>query len=144
ATKLNDLVVPELERLDGVASASVLGAPGHRVSITPDTEAMEEEGFDQQDLASVLGNCGILMPAGTINDDGHNMAIEVGERLGSAEDIAEIPLPVSQEAPGPVPGGEGQLPEEGSSEMPDGGAPGDIPAPVEPEPAEPVLVGDIA
>src|SRR5699024_585682 len=114
ATKLNDLVVPELERLDGVASASVLGAPGQRVSITPDTEAMEEEGFDQQDLASVLGNYGILMPAGTINDDGHNMAIEVGERLGSAEDIAEIPLPVSQEAPGPVPGGEGQLPEEGS------------------------------
>src|SRR5699024_2110685 len=96
-----------------------------------------------------LGNYGILMPAGTINDDGHNMAIEVGERLGSAEDIAEIPLPVSQEAPGPVPGGEGQMPEEGSGEMPEGqlpegGAPGDIPAPVEPEPAEPVLVGDIA
>lgn len=34
ATKLNDLVVPELERLDGVASASVLGAPGQRISLS--------------------------------------------------------------------------------------------------------------
>src|SRR5690625_4012498 len=157
ATKLNDLVVPELERLDGVASASVLGAPGPRISITPDSEAMAEEGIDTQDLASLLANYGILMPAGTINDDGHNMAIEVGERLGSAEDIADIPLPPAQgmagtapsgegEMPEGMPGGEGELPEgempEG--ELPEGAAPGDVPTPTEPEPAEPVLVGDIA
>src|SRR5690625_4008323 len=157
ATKLNDLVVPELERLDGVASASVLGAPGQRISITPDSEAMAEEGIDTQDLASLLANYGILMPAGTINDDGHNMAIEVGERLGSAEDIADIPLLPAQgmagtapsgegEMPEGMPGGEGELPEgempEG--ELPEGAAPGDVPTPTEPEPAEPVLVGDIA
>lgn len=162
ATKLNDLVVPELERLDGVASASVLGAPGQRISITPDSEAMAEEGVDTEDLASLLANYGILMPAGTINDDGHNMAIEVGERLGSAEDIADIPLPPAQEMPGATPGGEGEMPEgmpggegelpEGGmpdgempeGELPEGAAPGDVPTPTEPEPAEPVLVGDIA
>src|SRR5690625_1556055 len=152
ATKLNDLVVPELERLDGVASASVLGAPGQRISITPDSEAMAEEGIDTQDLASLLANYGILMPAGTSNDDGHNMAIEVGERLGSAEDIADIPLPPAQEMPDAAPGGEGEMPEgmpggEGElpeGELPEGAAPGDVPTPTEPEPAEPVLVGDIA
>src|SRR5690625_2834821 len=152
ATKLNDLVVPELERLDGVASASVLGAPGQRISITPDSEAMAEEGIDTQDLASLLANYGIRMRAGTTSADGHNMAIEVGERLGSAEDIADIPLPPAQEMPDAAPGGEGEMPEgmpggEGElpeGELPEGAAPGDVPTPTEPEPAEPVLVGDIA
>src|SRR5690625_7374363 len=101
------------------------------------------------------------MPAGKINDDGHNMAIEIGERLGSAEDIADIPLPPAQEMPGATPGGEGEMPEgmpggegelpeggmpEGEmpeGELPEGAAPGDVPTPTEPEPAEPVLVGDI-
>src|SRR5699024_7440222 len=78
ATKVNDLLVPELARPDDGASPSVLGAPGQRISITPDAEAMAEEGVDTEDLASLLANDGILMPAGTINDDGHNMAIEVG------------------------------------------------------------------
>ena len=136
ADKLDDLVVPELERLDGVASASVLGAPGNRVAITPDSEAMSAEGIDLTDLSGVLQNYGILMPAGTINDDGHNMAIEVGQRLGSAEDIAEIPLPVSADpatGAGQAPAGE-QLPE---------GIPG-APAPQQTAPAAPVLVGDIA
>src|SRR5690625_2005696 len=157
ATKLNDLVVPELERLDGVASARVLGAPGQRISITPDSEAMAEEGIDTEDLASLLATSGILTPAGTINDDGHNMAIEVGERLGSAADIADIPLPPAQEMPDAAPGGEGEMPEgmpggeggmpEGElpeGELPEGAAPRDVPTPTEPEPAEPVLVGDIA
>src|SRR5690625_4199468 len=157
ATKLNDLVVPDLERLDGVASASVLGAPGQRISITPDSEAMAEEGIDTEDLASLLANYGILMPAGTINDDGHNMAIEGGERLGSAEDIADIPLPPAQEMPDAAPGGEGEMPEGmpgGECGMPEGelpegvlpevAAPGGAATPTEPESAEPVLVGDIA
>src|SRR5699024_12222675 len=75
------------------------------------------------------------------------MAIEVGERLGSAEDIADIPLPPAQEMPGATPGGEGEMPErmpggegelpEGAmpegempeGELPEGAAPGDVPTP---------------
>src|SRR5690606_19972516 len=35
---------------------------------------------------------GVLVPAGTIDDDGSSMAVQVGQRLSSVEDVATIPV----------------------------------------------------
>ncbi|MPV50400.1 MMPL family transporter [Pseudactinotalea sp. HY160] len=93
ADRLTETVVPDLERLDGVASASVIGAPGQRVAITPDPAGLARAGVSTQDVAALLTTNGTLMPAGTIDEDGATMAVQVGERLTSVDEIAALPLP---------------------------------------------------
>src|SRR5690606_39698804 len=44
AGRLDDIVVPAIERLDGVAAANVAGAAGPRVEITPDDAALAQIG----------------------------------------------------------------------------------------------------
>ncbi len=92
AGRLADVVVPELERLDGVAAASIIGAPGPRIAVTPRLEDMAAYNVSAQQVATVLAQNGVLVPAGTIDEGGSTMAVQVGQRLSSVEDVAELPL----------------------------------------------------
>ncbi|MGP7959458.1 efflux RND transporter permease subunit [Sanguibacter sp. A247] len=89
---LADSVVPQLERLEGVASASIVGAPGPRVSITPRAQDMAAYGVGPQQIGALLMQNGVLMPAGTIVESTKEMAVQVGSRLTSVEDIAALPI----------------------------------------------------
>ncbi|QIK82314.1 efflux RND transporter permease subunit [Sanguibacter sp. HDW7] len=96
AGTLAESVVPALERLDGVASASIIGAPGPRVSITPRAEDMALNGVTSQSIATLLMQNGVMVPAGTIVDAGSEMAVQVGTRLTSVDQIEDLPLVRSQ------------------------------------------------
>jgi len=99
AADLERRVVPELERLEGVASASILGGPGQRVAVTPDPMRMAAAGVDHMTLATVLTQNGVLTSAGMLDDGSQALTVQVGERLSSAEEIAALPLVT---AAGPV------------------------------------------
>ncbi len=92
AGRLADVVVPELERLDGVAAASIIGAPGPRIAVTPRLDDMAAYNVSAQQVATVLAQNGVLVPAGTIDEGGSTMAVQVGQRLSSVEDVAALPL----------------------------------------------------
>lgn len=99
AEDLERLVVPELERLDGVGSATIVGGPGQRVAITPDPMRLAAAGVDQMSVAMVLAQNGVLMSAGLLDDGSQSLAVQVGQRLSSVEEIADLPLVT---AAGPV------------------------------------------
>ena len=92
AGTLADSVVPALERIDGVASASIIGAPGPRVAITPRAEDMARHGVNAQSIATLLMQNGVLVPAGTVVDAGSEMAVQIGSRLRSVDQIKDLPL----------------------------------------------------
>lgn len=92
AVRIENNVLPALERLEGVRQASLSGVPGQRITITPDTEQLLIHGIDQSALAQSLRNYGLLIAAGTVASGDNTVYIQAGSRLESAEAIAGLPV----------------------------------------------------
>lgn len=99
-------VVPELEKIDGVRDATVDGAVGQRVSITPDVAKLAAAGLSSSDIKTALEQNGTLIPGGDITQEGSTLSVQAGAKLTSTDDIEALPLirssgstaPASQEA----------------------------------------------
>lgn len=101
--RLDSIVIPEIEDVDGVGTASLVGATGKRVTITPDVDELAKRGFGQQAISDALQQNGSLFPGGEITEDGSTLTVQTGARLTSVEAIEGLPL-VGQPQTDPVTG----------------------------------------
>lgn len=92
ARQLNLATVKELGDLSGVREAQLQGARGDRITIEPDTAKLSKAGFSEQSIRDALQQNGVLQPGGQVDDDGHNLTVQSGSSLESAEEIAALPL----------------------------------------------------
>ncbi|WP_345752240.1 efflux RND transporter permease subunit [Microbacterium rhizophilus] len=89
---LEATAIPDLEDVDGVGSASIVGGLGQRITITPDQRALASLGLSQQAIRDALDQNGVLFPGGEITEDGSTFTVQTGVKLTSAEDLAALPL----------------------------------------------------
>ena len=89
---LDRVAVPELQRLDGVGSVDVLGTSTERVAITPDPAKLAAVGLSTQAIRDAIDANGVLLPSGQITEDGQTLTVQSGQRLGSVDEIAALPL----------------------------------------------------
>ncbi|WP_197430147.1 efflux RND transporter permease subunit [Auraticoccus cholistanensis] len=99
ADTLEDVVVPELEKLEGVRAVSISGAPTPQVLVDLDTDELAEEGLTTADVAEAVQAAGARSSAGTVESGEGDLSVTVGERLTSAEDVADVRL-LSRTRPG--------------------------------------------
>jgi HAE1 family hydrophobic/amphiphilic exporter-1 len=92
AQQLETTAVPDIEDVDGVRAAEVLGQIGQRVSITPRPADLAFAGVSTADITDAVQNNGQLIPAGTLTEGGQSYAVQAGQRLGSVDDISALPL----------------------------------------------------
>ncbi|GGH42071.1 efflux RND transporter permease subunit [Microbacterium album] len=91
-TALENVAVPQLEDVEGVASASIVGGVGQRITITPDDGELAMRGLSSQAIRDALDQNGVLFPGGEITQDGQTFTVQTGVKLTSAEDLAALPL----------------------------------------------------
>ncbi|MGO1267361.1 MAG: efflux RND transporter permease subunit, partial [Microbacterium gubbeenense] len=89
---LENIVLPEVEDVEGVGSASVAGAAGQRITITPVPGNLQKAGVTQQAISDALEQNGNLFPGGDITEDGETLTVQTGVKLTSVDDIRELPL----------------------------------------------------
>ncbi len=92
AARLDQVAVPALEDLDGVRGVSVAGAPGSRVTITPNTDELTARGISASAIRDAVSASGVLVPAGTITEDGKTLSVQSGGRLTSVDELASLPI----------------------------------------------------
>lgn len=92
ADKLRASTIPDIKDVEGVRDAALLGAPKQRVIITPNNDEMAKNGLTVQNIKSTLQANGLLIPAGTITENDQTLAIQVGEKLSTTEQIAALPI----------------------------------------------------
>ncbi|MCD2441277.1 efflux RND transporter permease subunit [Agromyces sp. SYSU K20354] len=100
----------EITDVDGVRDATLIGEIGQRVTITPDPAQLAAFGITQQAIRDALAQNGLLVPAGSITEGDSTFAVQTGTRLGSVDEIAELPVigaTEQQPAPDAAEGGEG-------------------------------------
>ncbi|GAB2524910.1 efflux RND transporter permease subunit [Paramicrobacterium agarici] len=94
--ELNDLLervaVPQLEDVEGVREAAIVGAAGQRVTITPDTEELAAAGATTQAIQDALQQNGTLIGAGEITEDGSTYSVQSGTKVHSVDELEALPL----------------------------------------------------
>ena len=91
-SRLESSVVPDLEHLDGVNAAAIVGGTSARVTITPDQGTLLAAGYSQQAITDALKQNGVLFPGGSITEGDQTLTVQTGLKLSSVEDIAALPL----------------------------------------------------
>ncbi|HEX9226602.1 MAG TPA: efflux RND transporter permease subunit [Arthrobacter sp.] len=86
------LTVPQLQKLDGVRGAEVTGGATQHIKILPRPAAMAASGASVQSIRDALTNNGDLVPAGTIEDQGKTLSLQIGSPVDSLDAIKALPL----------------------------------------------------
>lgn len=91
-TNLENSVIPELKKVDGVRDVTLVGAIGQRITITPDQDKLMRAQMSASVIAQTLNMNGVLVPAGQIKNGENNVFVQVGSPLDSVEAIKDLPL----------------------------------------------------
>ncbi|WP_300265937.1 efflux RND transporter permease subunit [Microbacterium sp.] len=89
---LENVAIPELEDVDGVNAAEIVGGVGQRVTITPDNAKLAAAGVSSQAIRDALDQNGTLFPGGDITEEGETLTVQTGEKLTSVDELAALPL----------------------------------------------------
>ncbi|MFG6402302.1 efflux RND transporter permease subunit [Microbacterium sp. P04] len=89
---LESTVVPDLQDIDGVNAAQIVGGIGQRVTITPDQAKLAERGFTQEAITDALDQNGVLFPGGEITESDQTLTVQTGSKITSVDDLSALPL----------------------------------------------------
>ena len=92
STRLKSSVIDDIQALEGVREASLLGTTGQRVAITPDVAALAANGLSTQNIRDALDSNGALLPAGQITQNDQTLVVQAGERIASVDALSALPL----------------------------------------------------
>ncbi|MFC7879481.1 efflux RND transporter permease subunit [Isoptericola sp. NPDC057391] len=145
ADTVDTVVVPALEDLDGVRSVAVTGGETDQVLVDVKTKKLAAAGLTTQDVADVLKDNGVVLPAGTITDDDVTYSVQAGSSIESVKELKALPLVPDPAAGAGATTGAGDATGGTTGEVGDGtGAPPAGAATQAPAAPEPVTLADVA
>ncbi|MEV7637551.1 efflux RND transporter permease subunit [Pseudarthrobacter enclensis] len=89
---LERLSVPRLQKIDGVRGADVTGGATQHIEILPRNDAMASAGATIGSLRDTLSNNGALVPAGTLEEQGKTLSLQIGSPVDSLDAVKALPV----------------------------------------------------
>ncbi|WP_144794509.1 efflux RND transporter permease subunit [Microbacterium paludicola] len=89
---LENVAIPDLEDVDGVNAAQIVGGLGQQITIVPDTAKLAAAQLSTQAIRDALDQNGTLFPGGDITEDGRTLTVQTGAKITSVDEIAALPL----------------------------------------------------
>lgn len=89
---LQRLSVPRLQKIDGVRGADVTGGATQHIEVLPRPDAMAAAGASITSIRDALANNGALIPAGTLEEQGKTLSLQIGSPVDSLDAIKALPL----------------------------------------------------
>ncbi len=89
---LPDIAEPLFGQISGMREVTVSGAVEKRVNLELNQPLLMANGLSQQSIVAALQANGLVIPAGTIDDDKGSISVEVGKSINSLEDFKDLPL----------------------------------------------------
>ncbi|MGJ6979107.1 efflux RND transporter permease subunit [Aestuariimicrobium soli] len=88
--RLGDLAVPKLERLEGVRSVEISGAPATQVQVSLDATKLARARLTSADVMAALGAGGQVSSGGEITDGDQTMSVTLGQRWTSVDQVKQV------------------------------------------------------
>ena len=103
----DDLIIPSIERVDGVFRVDVLGKVEEQVLVTVDTGKLEGRGVSLFQLTNAIRENNGSLPAGGLQNGGASFAVHTTHELQSLQEIRDLIVgfenPASSDGAAPVP-----------------------------------------
>lgn len=96
---LDEVVAPELVRLDGVARVDVAGGRERRIEIVLDEETVTALGLDAATVRARIAELDLVREAGVVREDGFERALTIVNRPGGVEDVRAAVVAVADGTP---------------------------------------------
>ncbi|AHY47814.1 AcrB/AcrD/AcrF family [Rubrobacter radiotolerans] len=144
---VRDEVIPDIEEVEGVASADLVGGSEERLRVDLDLGALEENGLPPEAVVAAISGANTNAPAGSVEIDGLETPIRTTSSAATAEDLENLPISAAALAGAPTGGSPAAAPEEAPpGAAPEGLQAGETPAPggAAAAPPEPVLLSEVA
>ena len=90
--QLEASVIPDLEDVDGVNAASIVGGMTQRITITPNPAALAAAGYTNAAIRDALDKNGVLFPGGQITEGDNSLTVQTGAKIESLDAIKALPL----------------------------------------------------
>lgn len=94
-------IKPMLASVAGVGAVNLVGATARQFRINLKKERLEQLGLTPLRVSEILGASGLSLPAGTLDDDKTDMALNFDVKFQNAEELAAMLLTVTPDG-GPV------------------------------------------
>jgi len=95
ATKVDDIVAPELKTVPGVRDAAVSGGVANNIVITLDQAKLDKYSIDPSTVSAMFAAGSMGMPSGTVKTSDKSLDVQVGATMSSAKDLAGLMIPTS-------------------------------------------------
>ncbi len=97
---VQDIIIPEIEKIEGVADVQLVGDVDRNFIVTADLEKMSAQGVSMFQVSSALRENNVTLPAGLLFDGGQAVIAKTTHTLGSVEELES--LVVGSNGSGPV------------------------------------------
>ncbi len=102
---LDDAIIPRIERVSGVFRVDVMGKVDEQVTVTVDTDKLEDLGLSLLQVSNAIASNNLSFPAGDIDRSGATFAIRTTHEFASLEEIRNLTIGFEN----PVAGGAGTV-----------------------------------
>lgn len=100
---VEEMLLPDIEKLDGVAQASISGQHIEEVELTYDEEKMAELGITEDDVKQMIEANDMSVPLGLREFEDSEQAIAVDGKFTTVEQLEELLIPVTPSQTQPLP-----------------------------------------
>ena len=87
---VDDLILPRIDRVNGVFSARVAGRSDERVHVYVDTERLEELGISINQVANAIRENNSSFPAGSVEGTDRSFSVRTSHEIGALEDLESL------------------------------------------------------
>ena len=100
---VSDLLVPKIEKIDGVASATIAGQHIEEVNLTYNEEKMTELGLTEDDVKQMIQASDLAVSLGLYEFEEGEDAVSVDGKFMTSDELKEMLIPVTPSAANPSP-----------------------------------------
>ncbi len=100
---VEDILLPKIEKIDGVASATITGQHIEQISFTYDYEKMEALGLTEDTVKQMIQASDMAVSLGLYDFAVGEQAVSVDGKVKSVEELRELLIPVTPSAANPSP-----------------------------------------
>lgn len=99
---LDDIIIPRIDRVDGVFRVDTLGKVDEQLFVTVDTDRLQDLGLSMAQVANALALNNTSFPAGNITTEGSSITVRTAHEYGSIDDIRNLTVGFENTSEGPV------------------------------------------
>lgn len=97
---VNEVVVPQLQNIDGVASVNISGGFEEEVKVAINEEKMKQFNLTQTNIVQLIQGNNLTLPGGVIEEEGEKLNLRVLAKIDSIDSLKLLPVSMSPNSNG--------------------------------------------